>query len=215
MRSTATLDGEPVQHQSLSRSSLSHLAEDEDTLGFFARARISIDAASNTAYGPLLAHSEVDTSYGNGFDNANGVSIPVARAPPACGPAAASTPVTSNGPASPLVSMVRSSPSSAAATLGTTSLGRTTTGGSQVLQLAYTTLRRRLCGDGRPRSAFADRGQQRRYRRLSLEPVTRTGTRAPDIIAALDLTQSWAPRISPVWRTKSGTRPTSATRVAM
>ena len=38
-------------------------------VGFTTRANISLDAASNTAYGPLYAHIELQFDNGNGFDN--------------------------------------------------------------------------------------------------------------------------------------------------
>ena len=43
--------------------------------GFSTRANISLDAASNTAYGPLYAHIELQFESGNGFDNVDTAAL--------------------------------------------------------------------------------------------------------------------------------------------
>ncbi len=43
--------------------------EQRDTFGFTTRFNLTLDAVSNTAYGPLVAHGEYQFNHGNGFDN--------------------------------------------------------------------------------------------------------------------------------------------------
>jgi hypothetical protein len=40
-----------------------------DSFGFTTRFNLTFDAVSNTAYGPLVAHAEIQINHGNGFDN--------------------------------------------------------------------------------------------------------------------------------------------------
>ena len=44
----------------------------QNAIGMFARGQVSFDAVSNTAYGPLLAHIDVQEDYGTGFDSRYG-----------------------------------------------------------------------------------------------------------------------------------------------
>jgi len=41
-----------------------------DQFGMYTRGRLAIDAVSNTAYGPLLAHINIEENVGSGFDSA-------------------------------------------------------------------------------------------------------------------------------------------------
>jgi hypothetical protein len=43
--------------------------EQRDSFGFTTRFNLTFDAVSNTAYGPLVAHGELQFNHGNGFDN--------------------------------------------------------------------------------------------------------------------------------------------------
>jgi hypothetical protein len=45
--------------------------EGRDSIGFSTRANLTLDAVSNTAYGPLVGHIEYQFNYGSGFDNVN------------------------------------------------------------------------------------------------------------------------------------------------
>ena len=40
----------------------------QNSVGFFARGNFAFDAISNTAYGPLLSHIDINADYGTGFD---------------------------------------------------------------------------------------------------------------------------------------------------
>jgi hypothetical protein len=56
-------------------SSANHLlplayAKQRDQVGMYTRGRLSLDAVSNTAYGPLLAHINIEENVGTGFDSA-------------------------------------------------------------------------------------------------------------------------------------------------
>ena len=103
--------------------------------GWTTRANIALDLASNTAYGPLLGHIEIQEENGNGLDNTG----------------------TSTGPnlayltwrASPPVRRLRSSRSSAAATTGRTSLRPTA---RALTSLTSSPIRRRSAAASRQRS---------------------------------------------------------------
>ena len=43
-----------------------------DSIGYSTRFNLTMDAVSNTAYGPLVAHGEYQFQFGAGFDNLNG-----------------------------------------------------------------------------------------------------------------------------------------------
>jgi len=45
--------------------------EGRDSIGYSTRANLTLDAVSNTAYGPLVGHIEYQFNYGMGFDNVN------------------------------------------------------------------------------------------------------------------------------------------------
>jgi hypothetical protein len=45
--------------------------EARDAFGMSMRYNLTVDAVSNTAYGPLVAHGEYQFNYGSGFDNVN------------------------------------------------------------------------------------------------------------------------------------------------
>ena len=44
-------------------------AAGRDSFGFTTRFNLTVDAVSNTAYGPLVAHGEYQFNFGTGFDN--------------------------------------------------------------------------------------------------------------------------------------------------
>jgi len=48
--------------------------EARDAFGMSTRFNLTVDAVSNTAYGPLVAHGEYQFNFGSGFDNVNGAS---------------------------------------------------------------------------------------------------------------------------------------------
>jgi hypothetical protein len=50
----------------------SHASPGQDAFGMFNRAQLNVDAVSNTAAGPLLAHLEFQADYGRGFDSEYG-----------------------------------------------------------------------------------------------------------------------------------------------
>ena len=45
-----------------------------DTTGWTTRANFGFDMASNTAYGPLIGHFDINAENGNGFDNTGGAT---------------------------------------------------------------------------------------------------------------------------------------------
>ena len=45
------------------------------TIGWNVRANFGFDLASNTAYGPLIGHFDINSDIGNGFDSPNGTSL--------------------------------------------------------------------------------------------------------------------------------------------
>jgi len=45
-----------------------------DSLGYTTRANLTMDTVSNTAYGPLVGHFEIQSENGSGFDNTGGAS---------------------------------------------------------------------------------------------------------------------------------------------
>jgi hypothetical protein len=48
---------------------LANPARDRDQVGMYTRGRLALDAVSNTAYGPLLAHINIEENVGAGFDS--------------------------------------------------------------------------------------------------------------------------------------------------
>ena len=50
----------------------SHADAGQNAIGFFNRAQVNFDAVSNTGAGPLLAHLELQADYGTGFDSRYG-----------------------------------------------------------------------------------------------------------------------------------------------
>jgi hypothetical protein len=54
---------------------VSKYAKDRDQIGMYTRGRISLDAVSNTAYGPLLAHINLEGNAGSGFDSNAGSAV--------------------------------------------------------------------------------------------------------------------------------------------
>ena len=50
----------------------SHSDAGQNAIGFFNRAQVNFDAVSNTGAGPLLAHLELQADYGTGFDSRYG-----------------------------------------------------------------------------------------------------------------------------------------------
>jgi len=48
---------------------LSNLKKYEDAMGFYTRGRLAMEAASNTAYGPLYAKILINANFGQGFDS--------------------------------------------------------------------------------------------------------------------------------------------------
>ena len=156
-------------------------------VGFSTRGQVNFDAVTNTALGPLLAHIEIQANSGTGLR-------------PARQRARCSTPATCNGPASRPASTARSTIISPAATPGRTSSRPTTAA------------RRSICSPSPRPSAAASRlrclleqnkigrGRRtcRRRHHSSATPARNyngsgapLGVRAPDIVAALDLTQRW------------------------
>ncbi len=122
--------------------------------GYTTRLNFGFDAVSNTAYGPLTAHAEMQFENGNGFDNDS--AIRWAAAPPT------STSPTSPGPASRPVRRLRSSRSPAAARAGRTS-SRPTSRASTSPTCWPTPLR--SAAASRPRSPRRARQQRRQRRR--------------------------------------------------
>ena len=55
--------------------SVSKAAKTRDQIGMYTRGRISLDAVSNTAYGPLLAHINLEGNAGSGFDSNAGSAV--------------------------------------------------------------------------------------------------------------------------------------------
>ena len=49
--------------------------------GWTTRANFGFDMASNTAYGPLIGHFDLNSENGNGFDNTGNLHLPQHRVP--------------------------------------------------------------------------------------------------------------------------------------
>ena len=49
--------------------------------GWTTRANFGFDMASNTAYGPLIGHFDINAENGNGFDNTGDLDLPQYRVP--------------------------------------------------------------------------------------------------------------------------------------
>jgi hypothetical protein len=54
---------------------VSKYARERDQIGMYTRGRISVDAVSNTAYGPLLAHINIEGNSGGGFDSSASTAV--------------------------------------------------------------------------------------------------------------------------------------------
>ena len=106
-----------------------------NAIGWNIRANFGFDLASNTAYGPLIGHFDLNSDLGNGSDSPNGSFKTHVN-----------TLAMRPGRASRLVRRSRSTRSSAAATTGTTS--------SRLTRRASTS---RSCWPTPPRSAAASR----------------------------------------------------------
>ena len=60
----------PVAGVARDRLAVAQYAKQRDQVGMYTRGRLALDAVSNTAYGPLLAHINIEENVGTGFDSA-------------------------------------------------------------------------------------------------------------------------------------------------
>jgi len=60
----------PVAGVARNRLGVAQYATQRDQVGMYTRGRLALDAVSNTAYGPLLAHINIEENVGTGFDSA-------------------------------------------------------------------------------------------------------------------------------------------------
>ncbi len=139
--------------------------------GMFDRGQVNFEAASNTAYGPLYSHIELQGNYGNGFDSvANSTVINSAFltwAGLTAGKHGSFYDYLAGGPAwDDFISPDHS--------------------GGPIPLIAYTA----SFGGGFSATISAEQNSQVLFSDFAATTVA-TGTRAPDLVAAVDLKQGW------------------------